>query len=883
VGCDLFVNEFGCSLRYIPGDCYMKAIVAVMFVVISFVIVVPTHAVIQYTCIDLGTLGGSASYAYDINESGQVVGSAYNSTSADQHAFLYSGATMTDLGTFGGTQSDARGINDAGQIVGSAFTSGNATEHIFLYSGSKMNDLGTLGGMYAFAGGINSTGQAVGQAINANGDWHAFLYDGSRMNDLGTLGGSQSYAHDINISGRIVGGAWTIRDAAVHAFSYSGSKMTDLGTLQGGNWSTAYSVNAGGQIAGTATIAGGSYRAFLYSGSTMANLGTLGGTASYAWGINDGGQVVGSAKTAGNAADHAFLFSGSTMIDLNSSIDPHSGWTLAEAHAINNAGQIVGFGTNALGKTHAFLLTPVPEPSTLALLVMGGIGLIAWGWRRKWATGVTAVIMAVLVTSNERAQADVFNMPLGQTSLEFVPVGDINNMSDPSTGRGAVTYAYDIGKFDITAGQYAQFLTAVASNGASYYGLSGFSGYPSGSSITYNSETHCWTADSPNQPVSKVSWGDALRFCNWLHNGQPTGALTGNPGYDAGLTEDGAYYLNGKTGHDAWMFSNHKPGATYWIPYEREWYKAAYYDPNKGGAGVGGYWYYPTKSDASNPPSNMLSTTGTNNANFYIQDVGFTVGWPMYTTPVGTFANSPSAYGTFDQGGNVYQWLDSPPNDVHREVRGGAFADSISYLASNCVYSATYGYGSTGADAKIGFRVVSLPSSVWATNTDGNWLTPSNWIGRIVPSGPGTTAHFTGANPALVNVDSLVAVGRIILDAGTEDTNYTISGSAITLDNTGGTGTDALIEVVSGNHTISAPVILAEVTTISGSGTLNLLGGVTGNFRLTVLTSASASSVQVDSLVIGRAGSLQAVPEPSTIALLLTASIGGLLWWRRRR
>ena len=64
---------------------------------------------------DLGTLGGSSSYAHGINARGQVVG--YSSTASDDwHAFLWEGGTMTDLGTLGGRESEAYGINDRGQV-----------------------------------------------------------------------------------------------------------------------------------------------------------------------------------------------------------------------------------------------------------------------------------------------------------------------------------------------------------------------------------------------------------------------------------------------------------------------------------------------------------------------------------------------------------------------------------------------------------------------------------------------------------------------------------------------------------------------------------------------------------------------------------------------
>ena len=86
--------------------------------ILCFLICGTAQAVVQYTVTDLGTLGGTDSYAYGINASGQVVGYCHTTGNAADHAFLYSGSTMTDLGTLGGTDSYANGINDSGQVVG---------------------------------------------------------------------------------------------------------------------------------------------------------------------------------------------------------------------------------------------------------------------------------------------------------------------------------------------------------------------------------------------------------------------------------------------------------------------------------------------------------------------------------------------------------------------------------------------------------------------------------------------------------------------------------------------------------------------------------------------------------------------------------------------
>jgi len=317
------------------------------------------------TIIDLGTLpGDSTSAATGINASGQVVGESGPSLGANPgHAFLYSGGSMTDLGTLpGGTGATASGINDAGQVVGAANLPG--TYHAFLYSGGSMTDLSTLfPGTSSVAYGINAAvqisvtaGEGVGQNVTT-----AFLYSGGSLTDLGTLGGISSTAFGINASGQVVGWAETIGNVE-HAFLYSDGSMTDLGTLPGGSYSTAFGINAVGQVVGDGYVGNAYYHAFLYSGGSMTDLGTLGGSFSLASSINASGQVVGESGTGGNVDYHAFLYSNGTMIDLNSLLPTGSGWVLNAATAINDPGQIVGYGT-INGQTHAFLFWPVLTPA----------------------------------------------------------------------------------------------------------------------------------------------------------------------------------------------------------------------------------------------------------------------------------------------------------------------------------------------------------------------------------------------------------------------------------------------------------------------------------------------------------------------------------------
>ncbi|MCC7476265.1 MAG: SUMF1/EgtB/PvdO family nonheme iron enzyme [Pirellulales bacterium] len=289
----------------------------------------------------------------------------------------------------------------------------------------------------------------------------------------------------------------------------------------------------------------------------------------------------------------------------------------------------------------------------------------------------------------------VFISSAQAVTIDMVPVGNAGNAPDTryeSSGYGAVATAYQIGKYEVTAGQYTEFLNAVADadpNGL--YNTSMFSSsfgakiQRSGSSPNYS---YSVAADWADRPVNYVSFWDAARFANWLHNGQPTGAQ------GPGTTEDGAYINVGNQTTFA-----RQPGAKFFIPTEDEWYKAAYHDKNAGLAAT--YFDYPTGTNAV--PGNDISeaTNAGNNANYYFG--GYLIGSPYYRTVFGEFELSDSPYGTFDQGGNVWEWNETKVASSSRGVRGGSFALSnflhASYRSSP---DPTYEVDN------VGFRVASL-------------------------------------------------------------------------------------------------------------------------------------------------------------------------------
>ncbi|MHC5184578.1 MAG: DUF3466 family protein [Planctomycetota bacterium] len=325
----------------------------------NVVVTLEPGTVSTYTITDLGTLGGTSSRAYGINESGQIVGKSDITGDSVSHAFLYDGIKMHDLGTLGGPSSNAISLNDNAEVVGHSRITGDSSSHAFYYDGTTMHDLGTLGGSWSEALGINNSGVIVGYSdITGDSARHAFYYDGT-MHDLSTLGGSASEALNINESGHIVGYSDITGDSAHHAFYYDGTIMHDLETLGGTN-SYAFGINESGQIVGESDITGDSASNAFYYDGTMHDLGTLGGTSSIAFRINEQGQAVGESDIIGDSVLHAFLYDGNGLIDLNDLIPIDSGWELTVAVDINNSGQIVGWGMID-GQEHAFLMTPVSE------------------------------------------------------------------------------------------------------------------------------------------------------------------------------------------------------------------------------------------------------------------------------------------------------------------------------------------------------------------------------------------------------------------------------------------------------------------------------------------------------------------------------------------
>ena len=208
--------------------------------------------------------------------------------------------------------------------------------------------------------------------LSANAQYTFSLLDG--------LGGNLSEVRGINNSGQIVG--WSNDRATL----WNGGVATDLGTI-GGLYSYASAINDSEQIVGMSTNTSGYGHATLWNGGMATDLGTLGGPSSRAFSINGSGHIVGESRTSNGPRDRATLWNDGVAIDLNSLLNASyvsAGWVLENAYDINDSGSIIGQASNSLlGITsQAFVLTPVPEADTSAMLLTG-FGVIGFRARRR--------------------------------------------------------------------------------------------------------------------------------------------------------------------------------------------------------------------------------------------------------------------------------------------------------------------------------------------------------------------------------------------------------------------------------------------------------------------------------------------------------------------
>jgi probable HAF family extracellular repeat protein len=240
---------------------------------------------------DLGTLpGGTDAVALLVNERGQIAGQSYSGDSVPPppsltcgdfpltlFGFLWDNGKMVDIGTLGGSCTFTYALNNRGQVVGQSTLPGDETSHPYIWERKRMTDLGTLGGTYGFANWLNDSGAVVGTAT-PQGDQAliAFVWKHGVISNLGTLPGNACSAADaINSKGQIVGGSGfydaaffsDCSDPVEHAVLWEKGEVLDLNNfVPPGNDLTlneAVFINDGGEISGFGTLSDGDQHAFL--------------------------------------------------------------------------------------------------------------------------------------------------------------------------------------------------------------------------------------------------------------------------------------------------------------------------------------------------------------------------------------------------------------------------------------------------------------------------------------------------------------------------------------------------------------------------------------------------------------------------------------------
>jgi len=271
----------------------------------------------------------------------------------------------------------------------------------------------------------------------------------------------------------------------------------------------------------------------------------------------------------------------------------------------------------------------------------------------------------------------LFALPaLADDGFQWATIGAAENQAYQGSpgyrahNRGSVGYEYNISKLEITTAQWLEFTNTFSTQtdaynftkfGPTYWGASLDTRY-TGPGVKYK------LRNDPNaamRPVGGISWRDAARYCNWLHNGKSSdlnSLITG--AYDTttfGTNPDGSFT-------DA---LTHLAGAKYWIPTFDEWMKAVYYDPNRFGNNVGGWWTYANKSDG--PGVTGLPGVGTTSAGLNLPNGA------AWLIPLGAYPQSLSPWGLLDTSGGAIEWTEDSAPRVKPEERValGAGADGV--------------------------------------------------------------------------------------------------------------------------------------------------------------------------------------------------------------
>lgn len=263
---------------------------------------------------------------------------------------------------------------------------------------------------------------------------------------------------------------------------------------------------------------------------------------------------------------------------------------------------------------------------------------------------------------------------------------------DPFLPIGAVDHEYRIATTEVSTAQWFEFVQAYSP----YYSGNPNDLHFTGPWISLSGDQYVMNAGAADRPAA-MSWRYAARYVNWLNNDK-------RPDRDA--FESGAYDTATFSTNPDGTYNDqreHSPDARFWIPTLNELTKAAYYDPNRYGDGVEGYWLYPNGTNTPLVPGYPEEGGQTS--------AGLSPGAPnAHWLDIGSYPDVLTPWGLLDASGGVAEWTESIGEGVTaRVVRGTAQYDPGSEILDRLDY---LGFQAPHAGLAIGLRVASaVPGS----------------------------------------------------------------------------------------------------------------------------------------------------------------------------
>ena len=312
---------------------------------------------------DIGTLGGTYSYAQATSDSGDVVGQSDTSGNAATHAFLWNAASgMHDLGTLGGSYSQAIAVNNHGEVIGHSQRADGSYGGFYWSAATGMVDLGTIGdGQYVYPSYINDNGQVTGQIQGGSYYYRTFFWTRtSGMQDISPNSTCSNYYYyycysvpqKLNSAGQVLGYYFDGYTSGSFVFTpANGTTVLSGGLSTSGGYSYVYGQdqNNSGAVTGYSYTNEGTTHAFVWTADAgYTDLGTLGNDPygySYGYSINDSGTVVGQTYDCSTYQNLPFVWNaadGMQSILLPAGYD-QSGYL----YELSNGGQALGYASGS--------------------------------------------------------------------------------------------------------------------------------------------------------------------------------------------------------------------------------------------------------------------------------------------------------------------------------------------------------------------------------------------------------------------------------------------------------------------------------------------------------------------------------------------------------